>query len=308
MRVRLAAIAALLSWLAIFLIPFFEELLFDAPTILKGKRVVVAGASQGIGREIAKYLCAAGANVLLSARSVGKLAEVAARCTDLGGVAHVYAADLSDSIEAERFVDVAVSELGGIDLLLLNHAVYTHRDWVQPRLGATARADIGVFKEVRWSFEVNALSYLTIATHALPSLVRSGGSIGVVSSLAGQFGMPKMLVYSGCKHAVNGMFRAIRSELMLNGINNVSVTIHTIGSVDTESARESTRTMGMDPSSMSPLWHSAEAASRSIVVNTALRRRESFFPFFEVRYLLAMNAWAPTILDRMLAALHQYGK
>jgi short-subunit dehydrogenase len=77
-------------------------------------------------------------------------------------------------------------------------------------------------------------------------LEETGGRIAVVSSLAGRIGMPKMAFYGMAKASLNGFFRAFRTESTLLN-RNVSVTIHTLGSVDTDAARDSTsKQMGLD--------------------------------------------------------------
>ena len=86
------------------------------------------------------------------------------------------------------------------------------------------------------NMNVNSWSYVALASYALPVLMESNGSIGVVSSLAGKFGIPQMAVYNMCKHAINGYFAGLRSELAMLQ-RDVSITIHTLGSIDTEGAR-----------------------------------------------------------------------
>ena len=77
-------------------------------------------------------------------------------------------------------------------MLILNHAVYAHGSYVETRLAdPSAPLDVDAMKV---NMNINSWSYVALATHALPALVESGGQIGVVSSLAGKFGMPKASV------------------------------------------------------------------------------------------------------------------
>ena len=116
---RTAAAVAFFAVLVSIFVPAFDGFFFD-PSSLAGKRVVVAGASQGIGADVARYLTKHGAKVMVAARNEEKLKAVAASCDTLPVV---HRADLADPKEAQLLVDHAVAVFGGIDMLILNHAV-----------------------------------------------------------------------------------------------------------------------------------------------------------------------------------------
>jgi NAD(P)-dependent dehydrogenase (short-subunit alcohol dehydrogenase family) len=199
-------------------------------------------------------------------------------------------------------VEFAVGALGGLDMLFLNHAVQHHAGLVNGRWKQKFDDDpsgIGLLA-MQENVQTNAWSYVALASYALPHLAASSGSIGVVSSLAGKFGIPQMVVYNMGKHAVNGFFAGLRAELRMLR-QEVSVTVHTLGSVDTEGARECTKDV-FDVEAVVGLWAASSDAARSIVIATALRRPEHHFPFVDVTVLLAVHRWMPSVLDRLFCA------
>ena len=88
---------------------------------------------------------------------------------------------------------------------------------------------------------VNLHSYLYLASHALPALIRNGGNIVAVSSMAGKNGYPHVAPYSAAKHGIHGFFDSLRQDLAMKNIFNVSITTCVIGNIDTESAVENTK-------------------------------------------------------------------
>lgn len=200
-------------------------------TRLMDKRVVVTGASQGIGEELAYLYCQAGANVLLVARSKERLAAVAAECKkramlarETSPIVATLSADLSKVKGCgDRVVNEAKKTLGGLDILVLNHITsmgkpYNAHGWM-------AAPDV---EGARKMFEVNTLSYMAISSAALPALNASAGSIVVVSSLAGKMGLPAIAGYSASKHALHGFFESLRHDLQCTA-SPISVSLAVLG-------------------------------------------------------------------------------
>nr|XP_005540767.2 corticosteroid 11-beta-dehydrogenase isozyme 1 isoform X4 [Macaca fascicularis] len=144
------------------------------PEMLQGKKVIVTGASKGIGREMAYHLAKMGAHVVVTARSKETLQKVVSHCLELGAAsAHYIAGTMEDMTFAEQFVAQAGKLMGGLDMLILNHITNTSLNLFHDDI-----------HHVRKSMEVNFLSYVVLTVAALPMLKQSNGSIVVVSSLA----------------------------------------------------------------------------------------------------------------------------
>src|SRR3712207_375952 len=87
---------------------------------IDGKRILITGASSGIGREVALKIGEAGGTVFLVSRTREKLEEVAKEVEDRGGTAYVHPADLSNTDDIERMANEVVEQHGGVDILVNN--------------------------------------------------------------------------------------------------------------------------------------------------------------------------------------------
>ncbi|KFO13169.1 Corticosteroid 11-beta-dehydrogenase isozyme 1, partial [Balearica regulorum gibbericeps] len=192
------------------------------PEMLKGKRVIVTGASTGIGEQMAYHLARMGSHILITARTESKLQKVVERCLELGAASARYiSGTMEDMAFAERVVKEAETSLGGLDMLILNHIGTSYFGYFN--------GDVG---HVRKLLEINFLSYVAMTTSALPMLKESEGSIVVVSSMAGKVGFPFTVPYSATKFALDGFFSSLRQEFSIQSVN-VSITLCILGFIDT---------------------------------------------------------------------------
>ncbi|XP_048781930.1 11-beta-hydroxysteroid dehydrogenase 1-like isoform X3 [Lagopus muta] len=212
--------------------------------MLKGKRVIVTGASTGIGEQMAYHLARMGAHVLVTARTEAKLQQVngklgthtcthrhrkanltlqvVERCRALGASsARLVSGSMEDMATTRQLVEVAEAELGGLDMLILNHVGKSYFNYFD--------GDVG---HVQKLLNINFLSYVAMTVSALPMLKRSGGSIVVVSSMAGKVGFPFTVPYSATKFALDGFFSSLRQEFSIQSVN-VSITLCILGFIDT---------------------------------------------------------------------------
>ena len=138
---------------------------------LKGKRVVVAGGSRGIGRSIALAFAGEGADVSICARSEGALRETEADLKRGGGRVHAATCDLGDGAAVRGYVEAAAAALGGIDILVNNASGFGRTD---DEAGWAASINVDLMGSVR-------------ASHtAIPHLEKAGGGcILHISSISG---------------------------------------------------------------------------------------------------------------------------
>uniref|UniRef100_A0A663DUW4 Hydroxysteroid 11-beta-dehydrogenase 1-like protein n=1 Tax=Aquila chrysaetos chrysaetos TaxID=223781 RepID=A0A663DUW4_AQUCH len=211
------------------LLAFFWKDAFN-PESLSGARVLLTGASAGIGEQMAYHYAKFGAEIVLTARREAVLQKVVEKCLTLGAKKIFYIpADMSSPSEPEKVVQFAVQKLGGLDYLVLNHIGVTHfQMWA------------GDVEYTRWLMQVNFFSYVALATAALPTLEKNKGSLVVVSSLTGKIPTPFTTSYSATKFALDGFFSSLRHELIMQN-RNVSVTLCILGLIDTDTALENTR-------------------------------------------------------------------
>lgn len=147
---------------------------------LSGKTAVVTGASAGLGITFAHALAAAGANVMLAARRVEKLQEVADAITAAGGTAGVQPCDVTDAAQVDALVAATVERFGGLDVMVANAGLVPEAAAVAEKIPAEL---------FRQSVDINLTgTFLTVQAAARHMLASGGGSIIMMGSVAGQGG------------------------------------------------------------------------------------------------------------------------
>ncbi len=176
---------------------------------LKGKRILLTGASTGIGRALAGILGAKGAKLALVARQEDKLIEAAGEVQKAGGEAFVLPGDLTDPNTPSKVMDEAIKALGGLDVLVNNAGVGTWNHFAE-----------GTEEHLRQVFEVNFFATSELMRLAVKALIRGNQpAILNIASMTGRRGMPGFSEYSASKHALVGMTEALRGEYHRFGIS-----------------------------------------------------------------------------------------
>jgi len=189
--------------------------------MLNGKVAVITGASSGIGASLAVRLAREGCRLVLGARRIDMLKEVAGRANTAGGKAIPYRCDITVRDEAEALIQRAVEEFDRLDILV-NNAGRGHFSSVE---------DTG--DEVLQSiFALNVFALWYTTRPALRQMKRQGaGHIINIASIAGKLGFPYNSAYVAAKHACVGFTHALRLELAETGIHASAVCP---GGVETE--------------------------------------------------------------------------
>ena len=166
-------------------------------------RIILTGASMGIGEAAAEALAAPGTKLALVARSRGKLEKVAAEVKKRGGQAIIIQADLSKPEDAARVVPEALEALGGVDVLINNAGV--------GNAGTLAAMKMEIMRHV---MEVNLFSVVRLMQDVIPAMrEQGGGHIINISSVVSKISLPTAGGYSASKFALNGISDAARVEL-----------------------------------------------------------------------------------------------
>jgi NAD(P)-dependent dehydrogenase (short-subunit alcohol dehydrogenase family) len=195
--------------------------LFD----LSNKVAVITGSSRGIGRAIAERMAEHGAKVVVSSRKLDACDEVVAAITAKGGTAFAHPCNISRKEELQGLVNTAIAKWGGIDVLVCNAAV-------NPYFGPSIDMPDEAYDKVMNS---NVRSNFWLCNMALPHMAqRGGGSIIIVSSIAGLIGSPTLGVYGISKAADMALARNICTEW---GPKNIRANCIAPGLVRTDFAR-----------------------------------------------------------------------
>jgi short-subunit dehydrogenase len=253
-----------------------------------GKTIVITGASDGIGAELARQLATQRPNLVLAARRADALDTVAERCRSAGAECLAVPTDVADQASCAALIAAAVERFGGIDVLVANAGVSGHA-----RLDEVA--DLGWYERM---MRVNLFGTVWCCHAALPHLKAARGLIVGVSSLAGKVGVPGRTAYSASKFAQAGFLEALRAELAEDG---VAVTIVYPGVVATRIRYHGfgpdgapAGKSGLDERGMMPV----ETCARQIARAMAARRRELIMTAKG-----KLGPWlkliAPRLVDRM---------
>ncbi len=191
---------------------------------IKGKVVIVTGASSGIGEATARQFGREGARVVLAARRVDRLEELAKEISGLhsGVETLVVQADLSKLQDIQTLVEQTLKKFGRIDILV-NNAGFGRLDWLEK---------LDPVKDIDAQLQVNVHGVIQTTRQVLPIMIKQrSGSIINMCSMAGLIGTPTYTIYAASKHAVHGFSEALRREVKPWGI---SVSMIYPGGVTTE--------------------------------------------------------------------------
>src|SRR5690349_8617354 len=191
-------------------------------TSIRGRSVIVTGASKGIGKGIARVFASQGARVLLLARNPVEIERAAAEIRDAGGNAHAIAADVTSSGDMERMARTAIEQHGGIDILCANVGIFPSarlEDMTQSDWDSVMTANLtGTFLPIR---------------ACLAALKESGkGRVIITSSITGPItGLPGWSHYGATKAGQLGFVRTAAIEL---APYNITINAVQPGNIKTE--------------------------------------------------------------------------
>jgi NAD(P)-dependent dehydrogenase (short-subunit alcohol dehydrogenase family) len=182
---------------------------------IRGKRILITGASSGIGLETALKIGDAGGEVLLVSRTREKLEEVARDVEERGGVAHVHPADLSDLEDIDRLAAEVLAEHGGVDVLINNAGRSIRR--------SVARS-YDRFHDYERTMQLNYFGALKLILAFLPGMrERRSGHVINVSSIGVQTNTPRFSAYVASKAALDAFSRCVAPECVADNVKFTTV-------------------------------------------------------------------------------------
>jgi len=197
---------------------------------IKGRRVLVTGAGQGVGRRIAHVMAAEGAQVVVNDLLADRADRVAEEVSASGGRAIGCAANITSRDDVSAMLDKARSTLGGpIDILVNNAGVIPERRSGEVGLALFHESDPASWRKM---IDLNVLGAMNCIHAVLPGMIENRwGRIVSVMSDAGIVGEPRMVAYSAAKSALSGMTKAIAKEV---GRHAVTANIISLAAVTHE--------------------------------------------------------------------------
>ena len=183
---------------------------------VNGKRVVITGASSGIGRSAALKIAAAGGIPLLVSRGRDKLEELKAEIEEKGGTAYVYPADLGDMEAIDQLVERILDDQPVVDILINNAGRSIRR---------SVKLSYDRFHDYERTMQLNYFGTIRLTMRLLPHMrERKSGHVVNISSIGAQTNPPRFSAYVASKAALDAWTRVVGSETI--GDNVHFTTIH----------------------------------------------------------------------------------
>lgn len=251
---------------------------------VQGARVLVTGASSGIGRATAVAFARAGAHVALLAREEGPLQRLAEELASLPGRRLPVVADVREPEQVRAAVERTVEAFGGVDVLVSNAGV-----------GLTASIAQGRLANMRHVVDVNLFGTVHAVQAVYPHMrEQRRGVIVIVSSVAGRIAMPYGGVYSATKAGLIALADALRLELAEDGIRVVTVLPgYTSG---TSFGENSLKELHLPGPSRLLRGVPASLVGRKVLEAVERERREVYVTFGD-RLAVGLRALLPGLVD-----------
>lgn len=182
---------------------------------IEDKVVLITGASAGIGKQVALDAGAAGAHVVLVARTESKLVAVKDEIEADGGTASVYPCDLTDMDDIDRMGKEVVADLGGVDVLVNNAGRSIRR---------SIKLSFDRFHDFERTMELNYFGAVRLVLTLLPSMCENKrGQIINISSIGVQTNTPRFSAYVASKSALDAFSRCIASEVIDDNVHITTI-------------------------------------------------------------------------------------
>ena len=227
---------------------------------LEGRRILITGATSGVGLASVERFAREGAALALVARGRPALLEAAAVARGCGTVAHVFPADLADRAAATAAVAAAAEALGGLDVVVSNAVALA--------FGHLLEVDGEDFDR---ALAVTFTGAVNVIRAALPELRATGGLIVATSSIMARVPMPAFSGYTAAKHALRGFLNALQIEEREQR-TGVRVAMISPGPIDTPIYERATSGTGRRPAVLP--GYSPETVAAALIGATLAPRRE----------------------------------
>ena len=250
---------------------------------LHNQRVVLTGASSGIGKELAREFAAKGAKLLLVGRRVTDLFNLSQEINKGGGTSQIVAADITTSDGRTSIMNEATRYFGGIDVLIKNAGISD--------FAAFTQADPALVERI---YKTNVTAPILLTQAFLPQMIEQGyGRIVNMGSIFGSLGFAYFATYSSSKFAMRGFSEALRRELHGTGVDVTYIAPRAVKTaINSEAVYRMAEAvkMKMDDPNVIAKW---------ILQCIEKDKKDAYYGFSE-SFFVKLNGLLPRIVDKGL--------
>jgi short-subunit dehydrogenase len=251
----------------------------------QGKNIVITGGSDGIGKALVQQFLGLGAKVATCGRNIEKLKALELECASEHLM--IFTADVSKKEDCEAFVQAAIRQLGGVDVLI-NNAGISMRALV-------SEVNVETLKQV---MDINFWGTVYTTMAALPSIKERKGVVVGVSSIAGYRGLPGRSGYSASKYALNGWLEALKTELYGSGTHVMWVCPgFTSSNIRNAALDKDAKAQGESPMDEGAMMSSEECADH--IIRSIEQRKRTLVLTFTGKRAVFMNKFFPGLADKL---------
>jgi short-subunit dehydrogenase len=256
---------------------------------MKDKIVVITGASSGIGKALAYEFGNKGAKLVLAARNLEKLQEIAADFKKLGIQALVIRTDVSLENDCRNLIESTVDHYGRIDVLINNAGISMRALFIDVQLDV-----------MRHLMDTNYWGTVYCTKFAIPYLLKSKGSVVGVISIGGYIGMPGRSAYAASKFAVRGFLDTVRVENLKTGLHVlVAAPGFTTSNIRKSALMADGSLQGITPRDENHMMP-AETVAAKIYKAVVRRKRNLILTFYQGKLTVFVGKFFPGFLDRQI--------
>lgn len=255
---------------------------------MKDKVVIITGGSSGIGRALAFEFGRKGSKILITGRNEEELSITTQSLRESNISVHAVRADVTLPEDNKRMAEEALRVFGRIDILINNAGISMRALFLE--------VDPAVIRKV---MDINFYGVVYATKYCLPEIIKNGGSIIGISSIAGFRGLPARTGYSASKFALNGFLESLRTELLNTGVHVLTACPgFTASNIRKRSLIQDGTSQGESPRREEKMMSAEECAVH--IYRATVRRKRTLVLTLQGKLVVFLNKWLPSFADRMV--------
>lgn len=250
--------------------------------------IIITGASSGIGKALAEAYASPETALVLGARKLEALQQVANHLKDKCADITCISTDVSKEDDCKNLIDTAVKNYGRIDVLINNAGISMRAIFED--------TDLSVLKSL---MDVNFWGTVYCTKFALPYLLESKGSVAGVSSIAGYKGLPGRAGYSSSKFAMHGFLETIRIENLKKGLHVlIACPGFTASNIRNTALGKDGSQQGESPRDEAEMMSAEEVAQH--IKKAIIKRKRTLILTGQGKLTVVLNKFFPKLVDKLV--------